>query len=337
MILSKYYYGTFLQACVVALVAGNDIYPDSGTQNMEGFAKKGGTTGGTGGPVVYVQTLNDLRKALNGNKPTIVVITKNISSSRKYVIQLGANKSLIGSWKANVIDNVYFKASPRSKNIIFQNLYLKHNVKNIGNEETQVVLDCGSHYWIDHCTFDGQKIDKKDLGKLLKVSELVDFVTISNSKFMNHEYGLIFGYPEDDPSVIEKYSNYPRVTIMFNMFQNLQARGPGLMRFGMFHVFNNYIISYHLGFTVGFQSKIYSENNYFDEPTKYFEILDDKGNGFFRDIGTKMIKKQTSKITTWNPSSDYKYTTYPMEYSRDFCSRYSGVQNQKLDFPGVKV
>lgn len=326
----------FLQASIADLAAGNYVYPDTGTKGMMGFANKGCTTGGTGGPVFKINTLQELQKQVADVKPRILVLVKNITVSEKTEIRVGANKTIIGSWKGNVLDNVYLITRPRSRNVIFQNLVFKHSTKNVDNGDTQLIIQNGERYWIDHCTFDGRKVDYDDLGKLLKIAEKVDFVTISNSKFMNHRYGLIFGHPHSDESVVGIYNNYPRVTVMYNYFDNLYVRGPGLMRFGKYHLFNNYITNYHLGLTIHFFSKIYSENNYYTESSKKDHVLDDKGNGFFKDIGSKnMQKTQVSpKLTAWKPSTDYSYKAESAEYARDFCLKYSGAQTNKLVFGG---
>ncbi|XP_033226413.1 pectin lyase-like [Belonocnema kinseyi] len=314
-----------------AAVAAVDYYPNTKLRGMSGFAQKGRTTGGSTGPVIYVNNLEDLKQHISNPASQTLLITTNIHSPKKVRLLLGANKSIIGSWKANIINNVYFETTPsKSSNIIFQNLIFLHNVENIDNSDTQLILDHGERYWIDHCTFDGKNVNEKDLGKLLKVST-VNFVTISYCKFVNHFYGLILGYPSDDPADIAMNNNYPRLTIMFNYFENINARAPGLMRFGKFHVYNNYINNCRLGFTIGTQCKIFSENNYFTEASK--DVLDDKGTGFFKDAGSiNMPLRQNSKVDKWRPSSDYHYSVKTPDYSRDFCTQFSGAQSQKLHF-----
>ena len=300
---------------------------------MLGFAKKGNTTGGTGGPIFHINTLEELTRHMTDSVAKILVINSNIVTSKKTEITLGSNKSLIGSWKANIIDNVYFKTDQKSNNIIFQNVLFKHSTSNIKNGDTQLILDYGNQYWIDHCTFDGTEVNENDLGKLLKVSRKADYVTISNSKFMNHEYGLILGFPSNISNVDMQYDNYPQITIMFNYFDNVKTRAPGLMRYGKFHVYNNYITNYHLGFTIDVVAKIYSEYNYFAKPIGNNAVLDEKGVGNFTDVGsTNMQSNQISSPNTWNPASDYKYKPKTPEQSVEICKKYSGVQSEKLVF-----
>ena len=134
---------------------------------------------------------------------------------------------------------------------------MKYSAKNIDNGDTQLILKMGQRYLTDYYTFNGQKLDNNDLEKLLKITEKVDLVTITNSKFMNHRYGLIFGHLSNDETVINIYNNYSRINMMYNLYDNFYVRGSGLMRFGKFHVFNNYISNYHLGLTIGYKSKMY--------------------------------------------------------------------------------
>ena len=322
----------FFQAFFSAFASASD-YPETGINGMLGFAKKGNTTGGTGGPIFHINTLEELTRHMTDSVAKILVINSNIVTSKKTEITLGSNKSLIGSWKANIIDNVYFKTDQKSNNIIFQNVLFKHSTSNIKNGDTQLILDYGNQYWIDHCTFDGTEVNENDLGKLLKVSRKADYVTISNSKFMNHEYGLILGFPSNISNVDMQYDNYPQITIMFNYFDNVKTRAPGLMRYGKFHVYNNYITNYHLGFTIATEAKIYSEYNYFTAPTEGNAVLDDKGTGYFTDVGsTNMVDDQISGATTWNPASDYSYDVNTPDYSREFCIKYSGAQSTEWVF-----
>ena len=137
-------------------------YPETDINGMLGFAKKGSTTGGTGGSLVYITTLDELTTYMTDSVAQILVINSNIAASEKTEITLGSNKSLIGSWEANIINNVYLKTDEESNNIIFQNVLFKHSTSNIANGDTQLILDYGNQYWIDHCTFDGDEVNSSD-------------------------------------------------------------------------------------------------------------------------------------------------------------------------------
>ena len=312
----------------------SNLFPHTGTRGMVGFAKIANTTGGRGGKIIHIESLPTLQKYLTVKEPAILILTKNIISDKLKVVTIGTDKTLVGSWKAHYIYNVYLVTSPKSGNFILQNIIFKHNTKNIGNDETQIKFLHGTRYWIDHCTFDGTSVNSNDLGKLFKVSDKANFVTISNSKFQNHMYGLIFGHPEPYK---DEYNGFPKVTIMFNHFENLQARGPGLMRYGIFHVYNNYINRCHIGFTIGYNSKIYSQHNYFHESKKYDEVLDDKGDGYFTDVASfeNVHQVQKSKhLTTWDPSKNYQFNLTSPESAKEFTIKYAGAQTKYLEFGG---
>ncbi|WP_272919635.1 hypothetical protein [Dickeya dianthicola] len=118
-------------------------YPTTGTSGMVGFATSGSTTGGKGGTVVSITSLNDLKTYVAGTDTKILVINANISASSLTKVTLGANKSIIGSYSSNTLTNIHFRSSSSSKNIIFQNLTFKHTSTINGNDDIQIYLTHG--------------------------------------------------------------------------------------------------------------------------------------------------------------------------------------------------
>ncbi|ANE76004.1 pectin lyase [Dickeya solani] len=313
-------------------------YPTTGTSGMVGFAKAGSTTGGTGGTVVSITSLSDLKTHVAGTDAKILVINANISASALTKVTLGANKSIIGSYSSNTLTNIHFRSASSSKNIIFQNLTFKHTSTINGNDDIQIYLTSGSKYWLDHLTFPGHDYTLTDggLDKLIYIGEKADYVTISNCLFKNHEYGLIFGYPQDGSSNGSTYDGYPHLTICHCYFSNIYVRAPGLMRYGYYHAYNNFIDKYQLGFTLAQNAKIVSEYNYFGTTTSSNKgMLDDKGTGTFTDTGsTPSITNQTSSASKWAPSSNYSYTLKTVSEAKTFTQKYAGVQSSSLTFGG---
>ncbi|MCI4031858.1 hypothetical protein [Dickeya dianthicola] len=86
-------------------------YPTTGTSGMVGFATSGSTTGGKGGTVVSITSLNDLKTHVAGTDTKILVINANISASSLTKVTLGANKSIIGSYSSNTLTNIHFRSS----------------------------------------------------------------------------------------------------------------------------------------------------------------------------------------------------------------------------------
>ncbi|XP_031639765.1 uncharacterized protein LOC116351768 [Contarinia nasturtii] len=274
---------------------------------MVGFARVAGVTGGWGGEVVQINTLQDLIQNVGDGYPRVLMINSDIKASSLTKVQMGSSKSIV-STNGAMLYNIYLRATPSSSNIIFQNLAFEHSPNNKGNDDIQLYLNYGTGYWIDHCSFVGHKWspDDRSQDKLLYIGQEASLATISSCYFGNHRYGLIFGHPGDDDNVVADGNT--RVTIYKNHFENLDVRAPGLFRYGHYHVFNNYIENYGLGFTVAMNGDVVSEYNYFGSSTTKNGMLDDKGNGAFIDTGSyPPITNIISPRVSWNPASIYSY------------------------------
>lgn len=300
---------------------------------MVGFANVSGVTGGWNGSVVEINTLAELNQYIGDSIARVLVINSDIKASQLTKVNLGSNKSIIGSFGNHTLYNVHLRATPSSKNIIFQNLIFQHSMEIKNNDDIQLYLNYGSQYWIDHCAWVGHNWSANDgsLDKLLYIGDKADYVTISNCFFANHKYGLIFGHPADDNNT--DYDGFPHLTICGNHFENMEVRAPGLMRYGYFHVYSNYINNFHLGFTLATNAKIISENNYFGTGSDSKGMLDDKGSGTFTDTGSiPAITNQKSPDSTWAPSSIYSYEAKSAEDARIFTAMYAGAQSSELVF-----
>lgn len=308
-------------------------YPTTQTNGMVGFAKASNVTGGWNGSVIVINTLEELSQYISDSTARVLVINSNIEVSNLTKVMLGSNKSVIGSFGNRTLYNIHFRATTTSQNIIFQNLIFQHSVEINNNDDIQLYLNYGDRYWIDHCSFVGHEWSDDDgsLDKLLYIGENADYVTISNCFFGNHKYGLILGHPADDNNT--DYDGFPHLTICNNYFENLEVRAPGLMRYGYFHVYSNYINNFHLGFTLATKGKIISENNYFDKGSSSNGMLDDKGSGTFTDIGSiPAITNQISPKSTWNATSFYNYKAITAEEAKDFATKYAGSQSLEQVF-----
>ncbi len=310
-------------------------YPTSKLTGLVGFAKAGGVTGGWNGSVVEINTLAQLTQYAADSTARVLVINSNISASSLTKVSLGANKTIVGSFSNRTLNNIHLRATSTSQNIILQNLIFQHSVNINANDDIQVYLNYGSKYWIDHCSFVGHSWSDSDgsLDKLLYIGEKADYATISNCLFSNHKYGLILGHPADDNN--SAYNGYPHLTICHNYFENMEVRAPGLMRYGYFHVYSNYINNFHLGFTLAQNAKIISENNYFGEGSSSNGMLDDKGTGTFTDTGSvPSITNQTSPKSQWTASSNYSYTAKTAAAAKTFAAANAGAKSSALVFGG---
>jgi len=316
-------------------------FPNTGATGLTGFAgnaknengvAKSAVTGGKNGQIIYINNLNDLRTHIADTVPKILVIEKNISSSTLQKVNFGANKTIVGSYDNHTLTNIHFRSTSSSSNVIFQNLNLVHSAGINANDDIQMYITSGSNYWIDHVTFSGHSYSSSgtEVDKLLYIGDRADYITISNSKFANHKYGIILGHPNDGNS---SYNGVPHVTMANNYFENLYVRGPGLMRYGYFHIKNNYANNFNQAITIGEKARIYSENNYFGAGAEKGGILDDKGNGEFTDTGsTPALSAPRSPKTNWRPSNNYSYEVRDANYTREFVAKYAGSSNTTLVF-----
>ncbi|CAM3323051.1 type III helper protein HopAK1 [Pseudomonas floridensis] len=286
--------------------AGNGTGADM--SGIVGFAKEAKTTGGNGGEVVTVNTVEELQKSMADDKTRTVRLGADLSADSKVTVKFGANKTLLGTDKGNELHNIYLASGETAGNDIFQNLNFSHDARYRENGDMQMFISNGGRYWIDHDTFTGTKDQKpKGLDKLLYVGGKADNVTLTNSKFQNNEYGVILGQPDDSAAAKAEYKGYPRMTIANNSFNNLDVRAPGLMRHGDFDVYNNRIDNFHLGFTATGDATILSQSNYFEKGVDVNNkssnqgVLDDYGDAHFKDIGSNVSFTQKSPVTVWTP------------------------------------
>ncbi len=275
---------------------------------MVGFAKTSNTTGGNGGEVVTVNTVEELQKSLADDKARTIRLGADLSAGSKVTVKFGANKTLLGTEEGNGLHNIYLANDKGASNDIFQNLNFSHDSRYRENNDMQMYINSGERYWLDHNTFSGTK-DQNPTGldKLLYVGGTADNVSLTNSKFQNNEYGVILGQPDDSAQAKAAYKGYPHMTIANNLFNNLDVRAPGLMRHGNFDVYNNLVDDFHLGFTATGDATILSQANYFQKGVDTANnpsnqgVLDDKGDAHFRDVGSNVSFTQKSPTTAWTP------------------------------------
>lgn len=308
-------------------------YPESKLTGLTGFALAAKVTGGWAGQVVSITTLDQLKANIGDTTPRVLVINSNISAASLTKVNMGANKTLIGSFQNRTLENIHLRATAQSQNIILQNIIFKHSASIKANDDIQVYLNYGSQYWIDHCSFVGHSWSTTDGSedKLVYIGEKADYATISNCFFGNHKYGLIFGHPADDNN--PAFNGYPRLTLCHNRFDNMEVRAPGLMRYGYFHVYNNYVNNFHLGFTLAQNANILSESNYFGEGSQNNGMLDDKGTGTFTDTNSvPAITNQKSPNAKWTARSNYNYTLKTAAQAKEFTQKNAGAQAVALVF-----
>lgn len=135
------------------------------------------------------------------------------------------------------------------------------------------------HVWIDHVTFsDGSFTDNKYTKKngetyvqhdgALDIKRGSDYVTVSNSRFEQHDKTILIGHSDGNGS---QDAGKLRVTFYNNLFSQVRERAPRI-RFGNVHAFNNVFVgdvkasvyAYLYSFGLGTSSSLLSEGNAFN-------------------------------------------------------------------------
>lgn len=295
--------------------------------------------GGVKGQTVYVTTLEDLVKYAQGNTPYTIVIAANIGANDLTKVVVGENKTFVGSYNYHTLRNIHFRCGDKtvSGNCIFRNITFVHDSDKNENDDIQMYIGGGYKYWIDHCTWVGhEQLLDTDVDKHLYVGGKADFVSVTSCKFMNHKYGLILGWPGDADADLNDYSGFPHMTLADNYFSGVVTRAPGLMRYGYFHSYNNYVYDFDIGYTPYTGVNIYSENNYFEKGNHGGFVVNEMGRGLFTDVGSVLssdISNLSIGQTSWRPNANYAYTAMNAENAKKWVTNYAGAQNSYLTYP----
>lgn len=340
-----------------------------GLQGFAGYCKNDGTgvkagdIGGLFGEIVEVSSFADLKKYAEASAPYTIIVKGRIDGGSNYKIDgqnhyynpdgriyVTDNKTIVGSYGSHVTYNVALctkSGSGKGNNIIIRNLEMQHDKDSNGNDNIIVYFGAGQNLWVDHVTFVGHADYNKassgqpDYDKFLACCYDADYCTISDSSFGLHEYGLILGYPDDTADVQKKYDGYPRMTISGNKFYQTLTRGPGLMRWGYFHSFNNYVNTFSMAYTVHSGCDIYAENCVYENggnvicdwnQITYAGAYAESGSKFSNCSRTKQGEGTSgnpsySKASTWRPNSHYSYTTLTADNAKTYTTKYAGSQS----------
>lgn len=316
-----------------------------GAEGFAGYCKdmngseKASVSGGVLGHVVYVNSLSELQKYASGSTPYTIVISSNISASSLTKVNVGKNKTFIGSYSNHTLTNIHFRNISSSGNNIYKNITFSHNVEINNNDDIQMYISNGTNFWLDHCTWTGHNmntdssIHNNDTDKFLYVGLNSTFVTVNGCYFGGHKYGLILGYPEEDGA--GTYDGYPCMTIANNYFHTTQTRAPGLMRYGYFHCYNNFVYNFKLGYTPYTNCKIYSEKNYFDNGSYNCNVVNGSGNNSqFLDVNSYSTTSYPTSIgsLSWRPYSNYGYATRNAQDARTWAISNCGSKNSALNY-----
>ena len=345
---------------------------------LEGFAancktasgEKAGTIGGLLGPVVFVNTKDELIKELDSVGPQTIVLNANIDMKYEKNTRIRDYKTIVGSFKYHTIFDSRFRTNDTlgkddpSDNIILRNLDFEAR-----EDGDRILLSFWSsrQIWIDHINFNSTiAYDRKGngqdgVGKFIWINtpyqdrpdskdlnRSPDYITVSYCKFTNKYW--CFAYGTQNTEITRD-----RTTLLYNWWHQNVRRCPQLGN-GICHVYNNYYQAYGekdnggatSGIIGGDGSEMLSQNNMFNGYNKGQALMmgGDTTNPARDDnsyISTSLngtpskINFSAKKNSTWNPNkSNYGYSLLD-GYNTDntdtkaFCMKYVGCFNSQVD------
>ncbi|MFE7272731.1 polysaccharide lyase family 1 protein [Streptomyces sp. NPDC057623] len=264
------------------------------------------------------------------------------SNQEKAQIQLTvpSNTTLVGADDDARLRGVFLTVNTGT-NIVVRNLHLEAPVDHFTSWSPDdgtrgswnarfdaLTVITGKNIWIDHCTFtDGRFPDRaappgfhgERVGRhdgLLDIEDGSDFITVSDSRFTDHDKALLIGSGDGRG---DRDRGHLKVTFLRNLFTDIVQRGPRV-RFGQVHVVNNVYVSrgrtplYALG--VGVESALHSERNVFRyDPSlavapyggEHFHDTGSWANGRPARLNTVAAGLGLTDDVDWDPADVYDY------------------------------
>jgi pectate lyase len=265
------------------------------------------------------------------------IASRNVQQARVR-IRPGSNTTIVGVGKNAVIRGAWFDirgstATPRT-NVIIRNLTFRDTYDCFpewdptdgDNGSWNALYDSISlrdtlNVWIDHNTFEDRETRDSGLPQhfgvlyqvhdgLLDITNASDLVTVSWSRFRDHDKMMLIGSSDSASADRGKL----RVTLHHNEFDGIGQRAPRV-RFGQVHLYNNYYDlrgtpNYQYSWGVGVESAIYAEENFFvaDRAFTVDQILE-RLNGTTLSVSDTLVvgprvRNPVDVIGAWNVLND---------------------------------
>ncbi|MDX3450627.1 pectate lyase [Streptomyces sp. ME02-8801-2C] len=209
--------------------------------------------------------------------------------AERVVLPVGSNTTILGLGSGAVLKGASLQVR-QADNVIVRNLELRDaydcfpvwqpNSGGLGDWKTAydtLWLNGATHVWVDHVTASDKGHADADEPTyfarnylrhdgLLDITNASDLVTVSWSKFADHDKAMLIGSGDTATGDRGKL----RVTLHHNEFRSVTQRAPRV-RFGQVHLYNNrYLIDhgddYRYSVGVSTESAVYAENNAFTTP-----------------------------------------------------------------------
>lgn len=237
------------------------------------------------------------------------------NQEKDVVIDIPSNTTIVGLENVK-LTGVNFRIS--TNNIIIRNIHFitpldlfpqwdpfDDKTGNWNSQYDSITIKGGNNIWIDHCIFEDSKTEEiKYFGRkyeqhdgLVDITDGADNITVSYNIFRNHNKTMLIGSSDNKKSDDGKL----KVTLHHNYFYNTVQRVPRV-RYGLIHIYNNYYkndnrnpdYKYSLG--VGYNSKIYAENNVVDLENKGYESFVKVFNGKYITLINNLVNGKIENV-----------------------------------------
>ncbi len=269
-------YSQFLKAAILNLILILITLSGPAQKGPVGFASlNGNTTGGMGGDTVCVTSRDELLKAFKTDNPRIILIKDTIDLQfGEFIPVKCSNVSILG--KNNNAMLRYGGLQLIGNNIIVQNLsigqsYTPGHWDGKGDPRTDAITVYGKNIWIDHCDLFYSHDGLLDFSN--RKNECADFVTVSWTRFSNHNKVMLVGSNDQSIMCREQFHItihhcwFDGVSNFYDpveeVYHRVQQRMPRV-RFGQVHVFNCYyeeVADYCIAARL--ESEVFVQNNFF--------------------------------------------------------------------------
>jgi pectate lyase len=227
---------------------------------LVGYASLGPTTGGEGGDVVTVSTIEELTDFAGRTEPFIIVVDGPpiVATGATRHIEVTSNKTIVGGRAmGGTLIGVGLSANPAT-NVIIRNLTISKV-----EVEDAILVQKSTNVWIDHCDLSSDRDHGVDFyDGLVDVTHASDNVTVSWTVFHDHFKASLVGHSNTNAA---EDSGHLNVTYHHNHFLRTQSYGPRV-RFGKAHVFNNfyqdvsmYAVASQMGAVVWVQRNVFRD------------------------------------------------------------------------------
>ncbi|KAL0938566.1 pectate lyase a [Colletotrichum truncatum] len=284
----------------------------------------GGTSGGAGGPVVRVSTLDDFAAAVSekDNSPKIVVVEGLIKGSAN--VRIGSNKSIIGLPGAG-FEGIGLYAR-RQHNIILRNI---KSSKVPATNGDGFRIDETTNVWVDHCEFSSSLDQDKDFyDGLVDASHGSDYITVSYTHFHDHWKTSLIGHSDTNGA---QDKDHLHITYANNYWADFGSRGPSV-RFGTAHIYNSYYLNGHTsGINTREGAQVLVQSNAFKNVLLPITTQDSKIKGFANAIDNDLGGAENS-APVGSLDADSPPYPYTLLGSAKVESTVPGQAGQKLTF-----